>query len=106
MVGGRQKTIAPPSMETSDFMYAHYTASVRELGLDPTRWSIWPGSYMDDHLPYLEAGVDSLNLIADFLGSSWWHTTGDNMNRICPRSLEESGRMTRHLLQRLLQSRS
>ena len=105
MVGGRNKIIAPPSLDTSDFMYAHYMASIRELGFNPERWTVWPGSYMDDHLPYLEAGVDSLNLIAVFTGSSWWHTTGDNMKRICPHSLEESGRITLHLIRRLLGQR-
>lgn len=102
MVGGRNKIIAPPSLETSDFMYAHYSAAVRELGFSPDKWSIWPGSYMDDHLPYLEAGVDSLNLIAVFVGSDWWHTPRDNMSRICPKSLRESGLMTQTLIRRLL----
>lgn len=102
MVGGRNKIIAPPSMETSDFMYAHYMAAVRALGLREDKWTIWPGSYMDDHLPYLEAGVESINLIAVFVGSDWWHTPRDNMSRICPDSLHESGRMTAELIRRLL----
>lgn len=102
MVGGRNKTIAPPSLETSDFMYAHYMAAVRELGFREDKWTIWPGSYMDDHLPYLEAGVESINLIAVFVGSDWWHTPRDNMSRICPDSLHESGKMTAELIRRLL----
>lgn len=102
MVGGRNKTIAPPSMETSDFMYAHYMAAVRALGFREDKWTIWPGSYMDDHLPYLEAGVESINLIAVFVGADWWHTPRDNMSRICPDSLRESGRMTAELIRRLL----
>lgn len=106
MVGGRNKVIAPPSLETSDFMYAHYSAAIRELGFSPDKWSIWPGSYMDDHLPYLEAGVDSLNLIAVFAGSDWWHTTRDNMSRICPKSLRESGQMTLVLIRRLLATKN
>ncbi len=101
MVGGRNKIIAPPALETSDFMYSHYTAAIRELGFSSDRWTIWPGSYMDDHLPYLEAGVDSLNLIAVFIGSDWWHTPRDNMSRICPKSLRESGQMVNTLLLRL-----
>ena len=102
MVGGRNKIIAPPSLETSDFMYAHYTAAIRELNFSEEKWTIWPGSYMDDHQPYLEAGVDSLNLIAVFLGSDWWHTPRDNMSRICPKSLKESGQITQSLIRRLL----
>lgn len=102
MVGGRNKTIAVPSLDTSDFMYAHYQTAIRELRFSEEKWTVWPGAYMDDHLPYLEAGVDSLNLIAVFSGTSWWHTPRDNMSRICPRSLHESGQMTLQLVHRLL----
>lgn len=102
MVGGRNKTIAIPSPDTSDFMYAHYTAAIRSLGLSEEKWTVWPGSYLDDHVPYLEAGVDSLNLIAYFSGSNWWHTPRDNMSRICPRSLHESGQLTLQLIRQLL----
>ena len=102
MVGGRNKTIAVPSLDTSDFMYTQYTAAVRTLGLSEEKWTVWPGSYLDDHVPYLEAGVDSLNLIAVFSGSNWWHTVKDNMSRICPRSLHESGLMAQQLMRQLL----
>ena len=102
MVGGRNKTIAIPVLDTSDYMYSHYVTAVRALGYAETSWTVWPGGYLDDHLPYLEAGVESLNLIAAFSGSNWWHTPRDNMNRICPRSLHESGCMTRQLINQLL----
>jgi glutaminyl-peptide cyclotransferase len=83
-------------------MYNHYAAAVRALGYPDTSWTVWPGGYMDDHLPYLEAGVESLNLITAFSGSNWWHTARDNMKRICPRSLHESGCMTHQLIRQLL----
>ena len=102
MVGGRNKCIAIPVLDTSDYMYNHYAAAVRALGYSEANWTVWPGGYLDDHLPYLEAGVESLNLIAAFSGSNWWHTPRDNMKRICPRSLHESGSMTRQLISQLL----
>ena len=102
MVGGRNKTIAVPALDTSDAMYAQYTAAVKGLGFSEMKWTAWPGSYLDDHVPYMEAGVDSLNLIAVFAGSNWWHTPRDNMSRICPRSLHESGLITRQLIGQLL----
>ena len=102
MVGGRNKTIAVPSLDTSDYMYAQYTRAIQALGLSEEKWTVWPGSYLDDHIPYLEAGVESLNLIAVFSGSNWWHTTRDNMSRICPRSLHESGQVTQQLIRQLL----
>lgn len=102
MVGGRNKTIAIPLIDTSDFMYRHYMSAVSQLGYSEEKWTVWPGGYFDDHQPYLEAGVDSLNLIAVFSGSNWWHTPRDNMERICPRSLHESGMLTRQLIGQLL----
>ena len=106
MVGGRNKTIAVPLLDTSDFMFAQYRTAVRALGLSEEKWTVWPGGYLDDHVPYLEAGVDSLNLIAAFSGSNWWHTTRDNMSRICPHSLRDSGQITLQLVRQLLNAAS
>lgn len=106
MVGGRNKTIAVPLLDTSDFMFAQYRAAIRALGYSEEKWTVWPGGYLDDHVPYLEAGVDSLNLIAAFSGSNWWHTTRDNMSRICPRSLRDSGQITLQLVRQLLNAAS
>ena len=106
MVGGRNKTIAVPLLDTSDFMFAQYRAAIRTLGYSEEKWTVWPGGYLDDHVPYLEAGVDSLNLIAAFSGSNWWHTSRDNMSRICPRSLRDSGRITQQLVHQLLSAAS
>ena len=106
MVGGRNKTIAIPSLDTSDFMYRQYCTAIRTLGLPEEKWCVWPGGYMDDHIPYLQAGVDSINLIAAFSGSNWWHTVKDNMSRICPRSLHESGAIVQQLIDQLLSEAS
>ncbi len=102
MVGGRDVVIAPPLLDTTDEMCAQYERAVNTLGLPTERWSLYPGSYLDDHLPYAEAGVHSLNLIAFFQGGGWWHTTRDNMERISARSLEESGRLLLQLCRQLL----
>ncbi len=102
MVGGRDMLIAIPLLDTSDAMLGHYQRAVDTLKLSPERWSAYPGSYLDDHLPYVQAGVESLNLIAYFQGGGWWHTTRDNMERISQKSLEESGRMLLQLCQQLL----
>ncbi len=102
MVGGRDMLIAIPLIDTSEGMIAHYQQAVDTLGLSPERWTAYPGSYLDDHLPYVQAGVDSLNLIAYFQGGGWWHTTRDNMSRISASSLEESGRLLLQLCRQLL----
>lgn len=103
MVGGRNNIIAIPAVDTSQHMFSLYQAVIRELGLSFDQWTAYPGSYMDDHQPYLDAGVDSLNLIALFGQGDWWHTPKDNMDRISPRKLGESGRVLMALLSRLTQ---
>lgn len=102
MVGGRNKTIAVPVLDTGDEMLAEYEAAVLKLGFSPRKWTLYPGSYLDDHSPFAEAGVQSLNLICEFTGSSWWHTEKDAMDRICPESLRETGQMVLELLSRLV----
>lgn len=98
MVGGRNKTIAVPLMDTSETMLSVYEQAVSELNFSNRRWTVHPGSYLDDHTPFVEADVDSLNLIADFTNSNWWHTEKDNMSRICPKSLAETGRLVLQLI--------
>lgn len=103
MVGGRNKTIAVPMLDTGDEMMLLYEDIISELKLSPRRWTGHPGGYLDDHLPYEQAGVQTLNLICDFTKGGWWHTERDNMERICPESLQETGLVVQALLNRLLE---
>ncbi len=98
MVGGRNKMIAVPILDTNSRLMQLYTEGVDQLGLSHERWTLYPGSYLDDHQPFVQAGVPSINLIAYFSEGNWWHTSRDDMSRICPHSLAESGRMVLYLL--------
>ena len=98
MVGGRNKMIAVPILDTDSRLMQLYTEGVDKLGLSHERWTLYPGSYLDDHQPFVRAGVPSINLIAYFMDGNWWHTSRDDMSRICPHSLAESGRMVLYLL--------
>ncbi len=101
MVGGAGKIIAVPVLDTDPDLCELYLSAVSELHLPEDRWSLYPGSYWDDHRPFMGLGVPTLNLIASFLGSSWWHTSRDNMSRISADSLGETGRVVLHLLEGL-----
>lgn len=103
MVGGRHKIIAVPMADTSEAMLLHYDTAVKSLGLSPDRWTVYPGSYLDDHLPFAEAGVHTLNLIAYFQHGDWWHTERDDMSRISPASLHETGRLVLQLLRQIME---
>lgn len=102
MVGGAGKTIAVPLLDTTEDMMEQYLNALHTLGLPETRWTILPGSMLDDHRPFAEAGVHTLNLIASFCRSTWWHTKADNMDRISHESLGETGRMVLQLLRQIL----
>lgn len=103
MVGGRNKIIGVPILDTDARLIQMYTEAIDALGLSHERWTLYPGSYLDDHRPFVRAGVPSINLIAYFTEGNWWHTERDDMSRICPRSLTESGRMVLYLIERLAQ---
>ena len=106
MVGGRNNPIAIPIWDTSETMYTHYLMARDAAGLPEDLFSTHPGGYLDDHRPLLDSGVaDTLNLIGSFTDSSWWHTAADDFTRISPRSLGRCGRLTLHLLRRLLPTR-
>lgn len=102
MVGGADNVIAVPAYDTSEFLLSQYAQALMAENLSDARWTAVPTSYRDDHRPYLDAGVDALNLIADFRGTRWWHTTGDTLDRIGTRTLSETGRLVMRLIRQLL----
>jgi Zn-dependent M28 family amino/carboxypeptidase len=57
----------------------------------------------DDHLPFLAAGIPSVDLIDLNYGpnNSYHHTTADTLDRVSPRSMEKTGRLVLALLQAL-----
>lgn len=93
MVGARNKVVKVPLFDTAPLAEL-YLELVEEQKLSPKRWQLADKSYMDDDLPFRRAGVATINLIADFVGSIWWHTPRDTMSRICPKSLAETGTLT------------
>jgi len=51
---------------------------------------------LDDHTPFLDAGVPAVDLIDFDLGpgpspGAWWHTRRDDLSHVCARSLGEVG---------------
>ncbi len=59
----------------------------------------------DDHIPFLDAGIPSLDLIdLDYgPGNSFWHTDADTLDKLSPESLEKTGRLVLTLLQLIQQ---
>lgn len=101
MVGARNKTIAVPLVDTCDEWLEEYEKAIEALGFSTSRWNVHPGSYFDDHTPFEQAGVKSINLICEFTKGGWWHTVKDDMSRICPKSLAETGQMVLQLISQI-----
>jgi glutaminyl-peptide cyclotransferase len=57
----------------------------------------------DDHIPFLRAGVNALDLIDFDYGpdNSWWHTDADTMDKLSAHSLEVTGSVVLELIARL-----
>jgi glutaminyl-peptide cyclotransferase len=50
----------------------------------------------DDHIPFIEAGIPAVDLIDFSFGpggtpGAYWHTTEDDLDKVCPESLEAVG---------------
>jgi glutaminyl-peptide cyclotransferase len=57
------------------------------------------GAVLDDHVPFIRAGVPSIDLI-DF-DFACWHRTCDDMSAVSPRSLDSTGETVLELLRSL-----
>ena len=96
-----------------DFVGDARLSTPRELNSDPRLWarlrsaagrvgagSAFPpgvqGAISEDHLPFIAAGVPSVDLI-DF-DFRCWHETCDDLSAVSPRSLDLTGETVRELL--------
>jgi glutaminyl-peptide cyclotransferase len=64
------------------------------------------GPILDDHLPFIEAGIPAVDLIDFDYGpgpspGAWWHTPKDTLERVCPESLGAVGRAALAALPRI-----
>ncbi len=101
MVGRQGKKIRIPSV-TPPVLYQAYTKAIADLGLSRTEWGVSAGGILDDHIPYMELDIHTLNIIDDFMDGNWWHTTADSMDILCPQSFDNTGRLVLHILGTLL----
>ncbi len=61
------------------------------------------GSILDDHVPFKKLGIPAIDLIDFEFGpnNSYWHTSEDSLDKVCPGSLEIVGNLAIRLLQTL-----
>jgi Zn-dependent M28 family amino/carboxypeptidase len=66
---------------------------------------------VDDHVPFLGAGIPAIDIIDFEYGSApglndYWHTERDTLDKLSPHSLEVVGQSTLQLLNQLRKSPS
>jgi len=77
----------------------------REANSDPELYDDLEGpafggetaSILDDHIPFVEAGIPAVDVIDFTFGpgpspGAYWHTTEDTVDKVCPESLGQVGR--------------
>jgi glutaminyl-peptide cyclotransferase len=104
MVGDRDLTVTLPS--NGD---ARLTALVLDAATavgERAKFSLASGPILDDHQPFLDAGLPAVDLIDFFFGSApglndYWHTTTDTSDKLSAESLRTIGRVVLHLLAEL-----
>ncbi len=86
MVGGRDLVLERETNSTSWLMDA-MVQSARRQHLDQA-FAADPTMIEDDHEPFLEAGVPSVDLIGFNHYMQWWHTREDTLDKVSARSLQ------------------
>ncbi len=88
MVGGHNQTIQPPSNSDKE-IYRQIQQVAAQFKYDDHFLNASQGVILDDHVPFLEAGVPSVNLI-DIVDPNW-HTTQDDLENVSIFSLQRIG---------------
>ena len=96
MVGDADPTLTLPRNCTPSLLTLAFDAS-RAEGMS-NRLSLFPGAVLDDHVPFLDRGVPSLDLIDFQYGSApglndYWHTPADTPDKLSPESLALAARL-------------
>jgi glutaminyl-peptide cyclotransferase len=105
MIGDRDLTVTIPRNGTPELMKLAFEAAAAE-GVR-ARFSLFPGGILDDHQPFLDAGMPAVDLIDFEYGSApklndYWHTEGDTVDKLSAGSLGRIGRVTVRMLNALM----
>jgi glutaminyl-peptide cyclotransferase len=96
--------LALPREANSDpGLYAVFEAAARERTGSAEPFVGERPPVLDDHIPFIAAGVPAVDLIDFSYGpeNSWWHTGQDTLERVCPESLDAVGEAALAALPRL-----
>jgi len=104
MVGDCDLAI-PREANSDPALYSLFAAA------DPATFTGTTSAVADDHLPFLAAGIPAVDLIDFAYGpgpapGEYWHTSADDLEAVCPRSLDAVGGAALRALPRIGAGRS
>lgn len=104
MIGDKDLTVTIPRNTTRPLVALAFQAAADEGVRD--RFRLARGDVLDDHVPFFDRGVPTLNLIDFEYGSApglndYWHTDQDSLENISAESLQHVGRVTLRILNAL-----
>jgi Zn-dependent M28 family amino/carboxypeptidase len=86
----------PREANSDPGLYGLFSDAARELTGDESPFVGTTAPILDDHIPFADAGVPSVNLIDFEFGpgpspGAFWHTRRDNLAHVCAASLDAVG---------------
>jgi len=101
MIGDRDLTVTLPSNSDQRLLALTLAAATQENCRE--KFSLAPGPVLDDHQPFLDAGLPAVDLIDFCYGSApglndYWHTAADTPDKLSAESLQIIGRVVLRLL--------
>jgi len=105
MIGDRDLTVTIPRNSTSDLTARVFRAAAEEKIRD--KFTLMSIALLDDHQPFLAAGMPAIDLIDFEYGSApgrndYWHTPQDNLAKLSAGSLGMVGRVVIRVLNGLM----
>jgi glutaminyl-peptide cyclotransferase len=107
MVGDSNLNLTLPRNSTPRLVSLAFRCA-RRLGIRD-QLSLARGAILDDHVPFIAAGIPAIDLIDFEFGSQpgrndYWHTTEDTLDKLSAGSLEDVGRLVLCMLGELMAS--
>ena len=104
MIGDRDLLVTIPRNSTSRLISEVFRAA-EDCGVR-TRFSLSNQGILDDHQPFLDAGISAVDLIDFDYGSvpglnDFWHTPADTLGKLSADSLQTVGRVVLQVLNRM-----
>lgn len=105
MIGDKDLTVTIPRNSTADLVSRVFRAAEEEKVRH--KFELMAGSLLDDHQPFLEAGIPAIDFIDFEYGSApdrndYWHTPQDTLARLSAESLGVVGRVVIRVLNDLM----